>query len=45
MKKNLLFIALLIILTVCSKSLPVYADELTPELTLSNNGKKRESNR
>ena len=40
MKKNLLFIALFIILTVCSKSLPVYADELTPELTLSNNGKK-----
>ena len=40
MKKLLLFSALLIALTICSNSLSAYADELTPELTLSNNESK-----
>ena len=40
MKKLLLFTALLLVLTVCSGRGAAYADELTPELTLSNNGKK-----
>jgi len=38
--KKLLFTALFIIFTACSGRLAAYADELTPELTLSNNGKK-----
>ena len=40
MKKLLFFTALLIALTSCSNSLSAYADELTPELTLSNNESK-----
>ena len=40
MRKILLFIALVLTLTVCPDAKQVHAEELAPELTLSNNGKK-----